>query len=392
MTTISNAHIFDGTQFRTETAISFENGRICEVNNRTDGIDVHGLLLTPGFVDIHMHGQRGFDSMRSQDIPRMACTQVQYGVTSFCPASITETDKATRAYLSDVKQAMVLDHGARVLGAYLEGPYLAESVRGAHDKAKLLAPSIAHYKKLVSGYEHIITRVTLAPEIHGGMELAKYLAEHGIVASIGHSAATAEQATQAIALGVTCSTHTCNGMELLHHRRPGVLGTILTNDSIHAEFIADLVPIDPILIKLIHRVKGAEGCYYCTDSMEAGGMPDGSYHLGNEVITVKNGIALKGNSLAGSTLTMDQGLRNLVQSVGLPLNDALRMGTRNPADILHRTDLGRIAVGTHADFILLDSSLNVQATYVRGICEYSAILNNEMTFSKDSLTKGVLRN
>lgn len=373
MTTISNVRIFDGTSFRRETSITFTDGYITDLHDRSDGIDMHGLLLCPGFIDIHMHGLKGFDSMRSQDIEKIAMSQVQYGVTSFCPASITETDQRIRNYLSDIRQAMALDHGARVLGAYLEGPYLAESVRGAHDKAKLRRPNISHYKNLVAGYEDIILRLTVAPEISGGMELVKYLVNHGVIVSIGHSAATAEEASKAIEYGITCSTHTCNGMEPLHHRKPGVLGVVLTDDAISAEFIADLVHINPLMIKLIYKTKGIAGCYYCTDSMEAAGMPDGEYHLGNEVITVKAGIAQKNNSLAGSTLTMDQGLRNLVNTVGLSLSDALRMGTRNPADIINRSDLGRIAVGTVADFILLDSSLNVQATYVRGICEYRAI-------------------
>ena len=200
----------------------------------------------------------------------------------------------------------------------------------------------------------------------------QYLKGRGVVASIGHSVATAAEASRAVALGITCSTHTCNGMEPLHHRKPGVLGVTLTDDGIRAEFIADLVHIDPILIRLIYRAKGVEGCYFCTDSMEAAGMPDGNYHLGNEAITVKNGMALKGESLAGSTLTMDQGVRNLAQKVGLPLADALRMGTRNPADVLERKDLGRVAIGAKADFVLLDDGLRVCATYVRGRREYSA--------------------
>ena len=372
MNTICNVRIFDGAAFRPETAVTFDQGTVTALDHRQDGEDMGGLLLSPGFVDVHMHGQKGLDSMRPGDNAKMALTQVQYGVTAFCPASITETDGPIRAYLADIRSAMALDRGARVLGAYLEEPYLAQAVKGAHDAAKLRDPELDHYRALTAGFEDEIVRVTLAPERKGGMELVEYLKTHGVVASIGHSVATAEEAARAVRLGVTCSTHTCNGMEPLHHRKPGVLGVTLTDGSISAEFIADLIHIDPILIQLIYRAKGVEGCYFCTDSMEAAGMPDGDYHLGNEAITVTNGMAMKNGGLAGSTLTMDQGLRNLAQRVGVPLADALRMGTRNPADIIGRADMGRIAPGAKADFILLDRDLQVRATYVRGTCEYRA--------------------
>ncbi len=370
MSTIRNVRIFNGAAFLPERAVTFQNGIVTAVENAHSGDDMGGLLLAPGFVDIHMHGQKGFDSMRAGDIERMAQSQVSFGTTSFCPASITETDEAIRSYLAGIRQAMKLPRGARVLGAYLEGPYLAEAVRGAHDPAKLRDPSPAHYRNLVCGFEEEIVRVTLAPELPDGMELISYLRSRGVVSSIGHSAATAEETARAISLGVRCSTHTCNGMLPLHHRSPGVLGVILTDDRIKAEFIADLIHIDPIIIRLIYRAKGPEGCYFCTDSMEAAGMPDGIYHLGAECVTVRNAVAWKGDSLAGSTLTMDRGLRNLVGAVGIPLESALRMATRNPADVLGRSDIGRIAVGTKADFVLLDSNLNIEATYVRGVCEY----------------------
>jgi len=370
MPTVRNARVFNGTAFLKERAVTFENGVITAISNAQDGEDMGGMILAPGFVDIHMHGQKGFDSMRAGDIEKMAESQVRFGTTSFCPASITETDEAIRGYLSEIHKAMKLESGARVLGAYLEGPYLAEAVRGAHDPAKLRAPSIAHYINLVSGFEDEIVRVTLAPELPGGMELVSYLNSHGVVPSIGHSMASAGETARAISLGVRCSTHTCNGMQPLHQRTPGVLGVTLTDEGIKAEFIADLIHIDAIIVRLIYRAKGPEGCYFCTDSMEAAGMPDGLYHLGSESVSVKNSVAWKENSLAGSTLTMDRGLRNLVNTVGIPLDHALRMATLNPADVLNHSDIGRIAVGANADFVLLDSGLNVAATYVRGVCEY----------------------
>ena len=194
----------------------------------------------------------------------------------------------------------------------------------------------------------------------------------GIMVSIGHSAATYEDALHAFDLGIRSTTHTCNGMFPLHHRTPGVLGAILHDTRVKAEFIADLHHVHPAVIEMIYRIKGPDGCYFCTDSLEATGLSDGTYYNGTDPtpVIVKDGIALKNGGLAGSTLTMDQGLRNLVQVVGIPLEHALQMGTRNPADMIGRPDLGRITPGAAADFILLDSQLQVQATYVRGVCEY----------------------
>lgn len=367
---LCNARIFDGTSFLPQTAVTFENGVITALHDGKGGIDAGGNLLAPGFVDIHMHGIRGLDSMRPGNIREMTGILVQYGTTSFCPASLSETDPAIRSYLRDVHDAMNLNSGARVLGAYLEGPYLAEPVRGAHDAEKLRDPLVSHYKELVSGYEADICRVTLAPERNGGMELTAFMSERGIAVSIGHSEATASQVLEAARLGLNSSTHTCNGMRPLHHRDPGVLGAILTEDRIRAEFIADLIHIDPLMIQLIYRAKGPANCYYCTDAMEATGMPDGTYRLGMEVVTVENGIASKNGSLAGSTLTMDRGLRNLVQKAGIPLCDAVRMATRNPADVLGRKDIGRIEAGAKADFVLLDNDLRVISAYVRGKQEF----------------------
>lgn len=369
MKTLQNVRIFDGTAFSQARSVSFEDG-VVRALGEAGGEEQGGLLLAPGFVDIHMHGQCGLDSMRRGQIAAMTRTQVRFGVTAFCPASITDTDEPIRAYLRDVREAMALPRGARVLGAYLEGPYLAESVRGAHDPAKLRDPLPDAYRRLAEGFEDEIVRVTLAPERAGGMELITYLHDRGVTVSIGHSAATAERAERAAELGVNSSTHTCNGMKPLHHRDPGVLGVTLTDPRIRAEFIADLIHVDPIVIRLIYRAKGPEGCYFCTDSIEAAAMPDGQYHLGAETVEVRNGKATKDGGLAGSTLTMDRGLRNLVKTVGLPLADVLRMSSRNPADVLGRSDLGRIAPGAPADFVLLDDELRVAATYVRGVCEY----------------------
>ena len=372
MTVLSNLKLFDGTRFLDETAISFDNGTITALGTMTNGIDMGGRLLSPGLIDLHMHGQMGEDNMRPGGTTHIATTQPQFGVTSFCPTSVTDSDEQTRVFLENVRLAMESAQGARVLGAYLEGPYLDYELRGVHDERFLKEPSISHYRALVEGYEDLIVRVTLAPEKKGGMELVRFLADQGITVSIGHSAATAVETTEAVRLGVSTTTHTFNAMPALHHRQPCVLGVALTHPDLKAEFVADMVHIHPLIVKLIYLAKGVEGCFYCTDSMEAAGMRDGIYRLGNGTVSVQNGIARKGERLAGSTLTMDQGLRLLVEEADIPLHDALRMGTRNPADVIGRPDLGRLVPGSKADFVLWDDTLHVEATYVEGRCLYRA--------------------
>ena len=205
-----------------------------------------------------MHGQMGENSMRPGGVMRISATQVQFGVTSFCPASVTDSDENTRIFLENVRQAMTYRKGARVLGAYLEGPYLDHDLRGVHDDRYIKDPSISHYCALVDGYEDIIVRVTLAPEKDGGMELVQYLTDQGITVSIGHSAASADETRKAIRLGINTTTHTFNAMRPLHHRQPGVLGVALTHPGISTEFIADMVHINPLIVKLIYLAKGGK--------------------------------------------------------------------------------------------------------------------------------------
>lgn len=369
---IGNVKIFNGVRFIDDTAVCFEAGRIVSTGTMVPDIDGKGMILAPGFVDIHMHGLGGYDSMRPGQVKKIALLEPRYGVTAFCPASMTDTDEATQTYLQSVKMAMSLERGARVIGAYLEGPFLSEETKGAQDASKLRDPTLENYYRLVGGYGNIVSRITLAPERSGGYELTRMLSEAGVVVSIGHSAASTEEILHAVDCGITGNTHCCNGMKLMHHREPGVLGVSLTDERVWAEFIADMIHISPIIVKLIHKAKSVEKCYFCTDSIEAAGMPDGNYMLGAAHVTVKDGIAhlTDGDSLAGSTLTMDKGLRNLVERAGIPVADALRMSSRNQADVIGRRDLGRIEPGACADFALLDNALQVRGCYIRGVSEY----------------------
>ena len=288
MATICNVRIFDGTAFRKESAVTFENSTVTALDDRRRRETWAECSSAPGLWTSTCMGRRGWTACaRGQRAWR---EPGEYGVTSFCP--LHHRDGRGHPGLSGrYPRRHGAGQGARGAGAYLEGPYLAERVKGAHNAAKLRDPELTHYKALTAGFEDEIRRVTwllksrgawacAVPQGPGGGGLYRTFGRNGGGGIPGRGP------------GDHLPTHTCNGWNrsTTETGRPG--GDPHRRRD-RAEFIADLVHIDPILIRLIYRAKGVEGCYFCTDSMEAAGMPDGNYHLGNEAITVKNGMALK---------------------------------------------------------------------------------------------------
>lgn len=370
-----NARVFDGTSFVKETSLCLENGVIqgLGAGHKEGGVDCGGRILAPGMIDLHTHGIGGYSVMSPEGLKKAARLYPRHGVTSFCPGAGCACNADIRRYLEGVLAFVREPEGAGVLGAYLEGPYLSAPNRGANPAGMLRTPSLSDYQDMVGEYGSLVKRITIAPELPGALTLIERLAGDGVMVSAGHCAPTAGQMMEAVERGVRSTTHTCNGMPPLHHRAPGVLGEALTDERVCTEFIADLVHIDPILIKLIHRVKGPQNCYVCTDSIPAATMPDGTYCLNEGEVTVKNGVATLGDSLAGSTLTMDRALRNLVEKVGIPLEDALRMCTSTPARAIGAGGRkGMIAAGYDADLVLLEDDLSVFMTIVRGETEFQA--------------------
>jgi len=343
-------------------------------------IDATGKYLTPGYIDSHTHGGFGFDYMdvTPVQLDKLLASLPSTGVTGVVPTiastNLTDQKRMIRTLLDGLQRS---PRGTKILGIHLEGPYLAQEKRGAQPRDALRMPDISEMKELIQSSDQNIRLVTLAPELPGGLELVEYLTAQGIVTSAGHTVASYEVIQQADEKGLSRAAHLFNGMEGLHHRKPGAVGAALTLDGISAEVILDGKHLDPRIVKLVVQAKGVEKVILITDSMEAMGKGDGIYiRPGNRKVIVKNGEArLESGSLAGSVLTMDLAVQNAVNLVGLPITAAVRMASFNPADNLGIKDRGSLEVGKIADVLILDDDLSVETVMIDGEIVFQKLKN-----------------
>ena len=331
--------------------------------------DDRGVTILPGFVDLHVPGGGGGDVMQGEAaIRRCAALHVQHGTTAFLATTITApADDIASAVGAIAEVAADRQPGeARILGAHLEGPYLNPERLGAQPPFAQ-APDLAFIGELSARAP--VRLVTLAPECDPGHALIKQLAACDIAVQIGHSAADYDETVAALAAGARGFTHLYNAMSPLHHRAPGVVGAALAHGD-YAALIPDLVHVAPGAI--LAALRALPHLYFVTDATAAAGMPDGEYPLGRQSVTKRGGsVFLADGTLAGSALTMDQALRNLV-SIGLDLDDAARRLATYPADFIGAGDRGRIAEGAYADLVVLDSGMQVMQVVVEGETVFAA--------------------
>lgn len=357
-----------------------EDSKILEVGSRTtvrfsqDEFEVVGhsrLTLAPGFIDIHIHGALGRDVMEGTDEALEAISRflATHGTTSFLATTLTAspiaTLKAVEALGGYVDRPLP---GARVLGLHLEGPFINPEKRGAHSDRHIRRPSTLIFDQLLARSGHRIKLMTVAPEMEGGLELIRFALSKEVIVSLGHSNATLDEALAAIGLGAGNATHVFNAMRGFSHRDPGILGAVLNAPRIWTELIADGVHVSPAAVELCLRCKGAERIVLISDAVCPTGMPEGQYRLADTEITLSEGVCRTADgTLAGSVLTQDQALRNMVGWTRLPVQTVLGMLTRNPAQSLGIAPCkGTLAAGSDADLVLLDRNLQVQATIVQG--------------------------
>ena len=335
-------------------------------------IDVNGLFVVPGFIDIHVHGAVGFDTMdsTSEAILTMGDYFARHGVTAFLPTTVTASGKDTQAAIINVANTPVSSKGARHLGIHLEGPYVSHEFRGAQPPQHLRAADPAEYHMWLESSQ--VRLITVAPEVEGVPELISAGRKTGIEFALGHTSASYEQVLAAVDRGLRQATHTFNGMAGLNHRAPGALGAVLSDDRIWAQIIVDGVHVHPAVVKLLIKAKGIDHTIIVTDAIRASGMADGDYALGDQMVHVKGGIArTDAGGLAGSTLTMDQALRNVMEYANLSLLEALPMLTRVPAAAIGVEDRkGFLRPGFDADIVVLDQSYGVRLTIVGGNVVY----------------------
>ena len=335
-------------------------------------VQADGMAVAPGLIDLHIHGLLGHDAM-GPDLAQVIRELPAFGVTAFLATTLTLPRDEIVASLEAM--ADVLDtppRGAQCLGIHLEGPFLSPAWPGMATPAwfePLTWESCQTFQRATRGH---IRMLTFAPEVGAAMTYIPRLVEAGIVPVIGHSDATFEQVAQAVRSGLSHATHTFNAMRPLHHREPGVVGAVMYFDEIVAQLIADGVHVHPAVMAILLRVKGLEHVALVSDAAPLAGLPDGDYEWEHKPVFVRDGSCrLAGGAIAGAHALLDTGVRNLVNLVGLSLEQALVPATRVPADVLGLRK-GRLSPGYDADVVLLDGDYRPVLTMVEGEVVYRA--------------------
>jgi N-acetylglucosamine-6-phosphate deacetylase len=362
-----------------------EDGRISEISSLSTKsvpgnaslVDFGDAVLAPGFVDIHIHGGAGLDVMQasSSELPRLGKFLTTHGVTGYFATTVAAPLDATCAALGRLADAIETDAAAtdgdslpaRPLGIHLEGPFLSHKRRGVHPPENLVAPTIEIFERLWQAARGHVRMLTIAPEIPGAMEVIAEAARRKVCVSIGHSDAEMPIAQAAVKAGARHATHTFNAMRPLDHRDPGIIGEVLSDDGISADIIVDGIHVAPAVVKVFLQAKGRERAVLITDAISATGMPDGRYQLGPIEVDVRDGKCTSNGSLAGSVLTMDRAVRNVMQFSNWSLRDAVQAATLNPAlavGLSHHH--GILTHGATADFTVLSPAGEVLRTIVRG--------------------------
>ena len=338
-------------------------------------VDLGDTTVVPGFLDIHLHGGAGLDLMRAlvEELPRLGKFLTLHGVIGYFATTVAAPLDATCAALERLADAIEnkapADHGivARPLGIHLEGPFLSHKRRGVHPPEYLVEPTIPIFERLWQAARGHVRMMTIAPEIPGAMEVISEAVRRKVCVSIGHSDADLPAARQAVGAGAHHATHTFNAMRPLDHRDPGIIGEVLSDDTMTADIIADGIHVSPEVVKLFLEAKGPERAVLITDAISATGMPDGHYQLGPIQVEVRDGKCTAGDSLAGSVLTMDRAIRNITKFSNWTLREAVRAATLNPAHAVGLSkQYGKLAAGAEANFVVLTPTGDVLKTVVGG--------------------------
>jgi N-acetylglucosamine-6-phosphate deacetylase len=347
-----------------------DGARIAEIGSGPppdDAVDVTGRWLVPGFVDTHTHGGGGadFGDATAESVARAVAAHRKHGTTTIVGSLVSAPIDRLRRRLTALRELVTDD---LLAGVHVEGPFLSELRRGAHDPAALRDPDGTAVRALLDAGGDALRMITIAPERAGAIDAVRRCVDAGTIVAIGHTDATETDVRAAVDAGATVATHLFNGMRPLHHREPGPIGALLDDDRVTVELICDLVHLAPTTIHLAATHAGPHRTVLITDAMSATGLGDGSYELGGLKVTVRDGEPRldDGGSLAGSVLTMDKAFANFVDA-GMTISDAVAAASTHPARLLGLTDeLGTIETGKYADLVLLDDELRLERVLRRG--------------------------
>ena len=375
---LTAARLLTPTESVERPVVTIEDGVIAALASQSHAglpggrhIDLGDATLIPALFDVHIHGSGGHDSMEATEsaLSHIGAFLARRGVGAYLATTVTAPlDTLLRSLNGLAKLMQSPLEGARPMGIHLEGPFLSPHKRGAHAESQLQPPSVALFDRMWQAAEGNIRLMTIAPELPGAEETIAHAAQLGVRISLGHSNAEADAAKRGVRAGGVSATHTYNAMRSFDHRNPGLLGEVLTNDRLFAEIICDGLHVDPAAVRLYWKAKGPERAILITDAMAGTGMPDGNYMLGELQVRVKNGRCVVGeDTLAGSTLTLDRGVRNFAEFTGASLAETVALATRNPARMAgFDGEIGEIAVGRGADIAVLSPKNEVIETFLRG--------------------------
>lgn len=350
--------------------------RIVRIGGDVDGAEEVRIpddaVVVAGFIDGHIHGAGGSDAMdgTADALATIAATLAREGTTAFLATTMTASERDTIAAMTAVKEYVSRGNadGARIIGVHLEGPFVSEKYKGAQPLEHITSPDIALYDKFDAACGGMVKTVTLAPEKDGALKLIRHLCDKGVISSIGHTAATAQEMKKAVDIGAAAVTHTFNAQSPFAHRDVGAAGIALGDDRLDCEIIADGIHVCADAVRLLVRCKPHDKITLITDSIRAKGVGGGVSELGGQTVYVNDGQArLADGTLAGSVLRMDSAVKFMVEKAGLSLGEAVDLATVNPAKKLGMYDLmGNIEVGKRADFTVLDGKLSAIRTVVGG--------------------------
>lgn len=386
---IHNGNIITPYQIIKSGTVLINEGKIAAVSAgeidapNADIIDAKGQYISPGFIDIHVHGGGGHDFMdgTSDAFLKIAETHAKYGTTSLSPTTLTSEREDLFKTLDNYEEANLKNtKGAQFIGMHLEGPYFALSQRGAQDPRYIRNPDPEEYKAVLA-YSNSIARWSAAPELKGAIEFGRYLKSKGVLAAIAHTDAIYEEALEAYENGYSLATHFYSAMSTVTRRNAyryaGVVEAGYLIDEMDLEIIADGIHLPAPLLKLIYKIKGADRIALITDAMRGAGMPEGNSILGNIntglKVIIEDGVAKLPDrtSFAGSVATFDRLVRNMIQKADVSLIDAVKMASATPARIMGiENRKGSLVVGKDADVVIFDKDINVNTTIVNGAVVY----------------------
>ena len=377
---IVNGEIYTSRMMIRRGVVVVQDGKIeaVEVSSPSAGllkgalvVDAGGMIVAPGFVDLHIHGAGGGDTSdcKVESIRKMASTLVRFGTTSFLPTIYPASESGMIRRVATVRRAAEAPRkGAEILGVHLEGPFLNPRRKGALRAKDLRPVSLEELHNFIEASNDGIRLISVAPEIPGAIELIRECRNRGIRTAVGHSDASHEEMSVGINAGINHVTHVFNALRRTHHRDPGVMGTVLTNPEITVELIADMHHVHPVVVKLLLLAKPADKICLITDALRIAGLRGKRFIADGRKVTVADGVAkLPDGTIAGSVLTLNRAVGNMVATGMVPLEDALKMASVIPAKVLgvnHRK--GNILPGSDADIVILGRDFHVQMTMVGG--------------------------